>query len=40
MEWLWKMREKKAIELYHPSNLLKLLNTTSEEEVDDALEKW
>ena len=37
---LWKMRERKAKELYHPSNLIKLLNTVSEEDVDDALEKW
>ena len=40
MKWLWKMRERRATELYHPSNLIKLLNTTSEEEVDKALEKW
>jgi Leucine-rich repeat (LRR) protein len=37
---LWNMREKKAKELYHPNNLIKLLNTTSEEEVDETLEKW
>ena len=40
MKWLWKMRERKATELYHPSNLIKLLNEVSEEEVDEALEKW
>jgi hypothetical protein len=40
MKWLWKMRERRAIELYHPSNLIKLLNTVSEEEVDETLEKW
>jgi hypothetical protein len=34
------MRERRAIELYHPSNLIKLLNDVSEEEVDDVLEKW
>ena len=40
INWLWKMREKRAIKLYHPSNLIKLLNDVSEEEVDDVLEKW
>jgi len=40
MKWLWKMRERRATELYNPSNLIKLLNEVSEEEVDEALEKW
>ena len=40
MKWLWKMRERRASELYHPINLIKLLNKVSEEEVDEALEKW
>lgn len=40
MKWLWKTKERMAREIYHPSNLIKLLNTVSEEEVDEALEKW
>jgi Leucine-rich repeat (LRR) protein len=40
MKWLWKTREKIAIKLYHPSNLIQLLNTVSEEEIDEILEKW
>ena len=40
LKWLWKMRERMARKIYHPSNLIKLLNTVSEEEVDEALEKW
>jgi Leucine-rich repeat (LRR) protein len=40
MKWLWKMRERRATELYHPSNLIKLLETVTEDEIDEALEKW
>ena len=40
IKWLWKMREKRATELYHPSNLIKLLESVMEDEIDEALEKW